>query len=120
MTKPITATALAKRIINQEEVFIVDVRNEAAFADWQIEGSNVEIINVPYVSLKDSLYPLTEQLNKHQEIIIVCAKGASSFKVGDMLTDAGFTQVYSLKGGMKAWGEHLEPVKVGGLKDGGS
>lgn len=120
MTQPITSTALAKRIINREEVFIVDVRNETAFEDWQIEGENVNTINVPYVNLIDSLSPLTEQLNKHQEMIVVCAKGFSSFKVGDMLTDAGFTQVYSLKGGMKAWGEHLEPVKVGGLKDGGS
>src|SRR5699024_7745876 len=37
-----------------------------------------------------------------------------------MLTDAGFTQVYSLEGGMKAWREHLEPVKISDLKSGGS
>lgn len=120
MTQPITSTALAKRIINREEVFIVDVRNETAFEDWQIEGENVNTINVPYVNLIDSLSPLTEQLNKHQEMIVVCAKGFSSFKVGDMLTDAGFTQVYSLEGGMKAWSEHLEPVKISDLKSGGS
>src|SRR5699024_11489211 len=89
VTQPITSTALAKRIINREEVFIVDVRNETAFEDWQIEGENVNTINVPYVNIIDSLSPLTAQLDKHQEMIVVCAKGFSSFKVGDLLGAVG-------------------------------
>jgi len=38
--------------------------------------------------------------------------------VADMLSEAGLTVSY-LKGGMKAWSEYLEPVKVGDLRDGG-
>ncbi|MFP3813260.1 MBL fold metallo-hydrolase, partial [Bacillus sp. SIMBA_005] len=38
--------------------------------------------------------------------------------VSEMLSEAGHSVSY-LKGGMKAWSEHLEPVKVGDLKDGG-
>src|SRR5699024_4279560 len=120
MTQPITSTALAKRIINREEVFIVDVRNETAFEDWQIEGENVNTINVPYVNLIDSLSPLTEQLNKHQEKIVVCAICFYSFEIGDVLSGAGFTLGYSLEGGMKAWSEHVEPVKISDLISGGS
>src|SRR5699024_4896852 len=103
MTQPITSTALAKRIINREEVFIVDVRNETAFEDWQIEGENVNTINVPYVNLIDSLSPLTEQLNKHQEMIVFCVQCYSSYRVGYMLTDGRNDKVYSLECGMNAW-----------------
>src|SRR5699024_10426955 len=120
MTQPITSTALAKRIINREVVFIVDVRNETAFEDWQIEGENVNTINVPYVNLIDSLSHLTEQLNKHLEMIDVYGKVFSNFLVGYMLTDAGFTKDYSIEGGMKAWSEHLEQVKISELKSWGS
>jgi len=38
--------------------------------------------------------------------------------VAEMLSDEGLTVSY-LEGGMKAWSEYLEPVKVGDLKDGG-
>lgn len=115
-----TTEMLAKRIVNQEDIFILDVRNEDAFAEWKIEGEHVQYMNEPYFNLLNGIDSLAAKLDKNQEIIISCAKGASSVKVGNMLTDAGFTQVYSLEGGMKAWGEHLEPVKIGDLQNGGS
>src|SRR5690625_2791111 len=40
--------------------------------------------------------------------------------VADMLEEAGFTNVYSLEGGMKGWSGHLEPVKIADLNGGGS
>ncbi|MBD5001257.1 MBL fold metallo-hydrolase, partial [Xanthomonas citri pv. citri] len=53
-----------------------------------------------------------------KEVLVVCAKEGSSVMVSEMLSEAGHSVSY-LKGGMKAWSEHLEPVKVGDLKDGG-
>ncbi|MDT1790699.1 hypothetical protein, partial [Salmonella enterica] len=38
--------------------------------------------------------------------------------VAEMLSDEG-KDVFYLAGGMRAWSEHLEPVKLGELKDGG-
>lgn len=40
--------------------------------------------------------------------------------VAEQIADAGFTNVYSVEGGMKAWSEHLEQIKIGELKNGGS
>jgi glyoxylase-like metal-dependent hydrolase (beta-lactamase superfamily II) len=53
-----------------------------------------------------------------KEILVVCAKEGSSIMVAEMLSEVGLTVSY-LKGGMKAWSEHLEPVKIGDLKEGG-
>jgi glyoxylase-like metal-dependent hydrolase (beta-lactamase superfamily II) len=64
--------------------------------------------------------PVKDVLPKDQEIYVVCAKGGSSEFVAEQIEEAGYTNVYSIEGGMKAWSEHLEPVKIGDLKNGGS
>lgn len=120
MVKTMSTEALAKRIVNHEETLLLDVRNTDAFDDWKIEGGKVEVINEPYFNLLDGVDTVAKKLKKDQEIIVVCAKGGSSVMVAEMLEEAGFTNVYSLEGGMKAWSEHLEPVKIADLKDGGS
>src|SRR5699024_5356970 len=107
-------------MMNQEAIFILDVRNKDEFEDWKIEGRNVQTINEPYFNLLDGVESIEDQLEIDQEIIVVCAKGGSSEMVVDLLEEAGFTNAYSLEGGMKAWSEHLEPVKVADLADGGS
>ncbi|SES68922.1 Glyoxylase, beta-lactamase superfamily II [Salinibacillus kushneri] len=121
MPKEMTTSELAKRIVNHEEIFILDVRNTDEFDDWKIEGGKVEVINEPYFNLLDGVDPIVDKLPKDKEIIVVCAKGGSSRMIAEMLEEeAGFTNMMNLEGGMKAWSEHLEPVKVGDLKDGGA
>ncbi|MCP8617677.1 MBL fold metallo-hydrolase [Salirhabdus salicampi] len=121
MAKEMTTSELAKRIVNHEEIFILDVRNTDEFDDWKIEGGKVEVINEPYFNLLDGVDPIVDKLPKDKEIIVVCAKGGSSRMIAEMLEEeAGFTNMMNLEGGMKAWSEHLEPVKVGELKDGGA
>lgn len=120
MSNTITTKELAKKIINNEETFILDVRNTDEFYDWKIEGEKVTILNEPYFNLLDGVAPIAKKLQKDQEIIVVCAKGGSSEMVVDLLEEAGFSKAYSLKGGMKAWSEHLEPVKIADLDGGGS
>ncbi|WP_404450560.1 MBL fold metallo-hydrolase [Virgibacillus necropolis] len=119
MPTTITTKELAKRIVNHEKTFILDVRNKDEFADWKIEGEKVKIINVPYFDLLDGIEPVTDKLDKDQEIIVVCAKGGSSQMIAEMLNEAGFTNVFDLEGGMKAWSEHVEPVKIADLNGGG-
>ncbi|WP_425442095.1 MBL fold metallo-hydrolase [Sediminibacillus massiliensis] len=115
-----TTRELAKRIVNQQGTLILDVRNTDEFNNWKIEGKKVELVNEPYFNLLDGMEPIVDKLEKNQEIIVVCAKGGSSQMIAEMLEEEGFTKVYNLEGGMKTWGEHLEPVKIGDLKNGGS
>ncbi|MCC0567112.1 MBL fold metallo-hydrolase [Brevibacillus borstelensis] len=111
---------LAQMVFNKEELFILDVRNESDFHDWKIEGENIEIINVPYFDLIDGVDPALDKIPENKKVLVVCAKEGSSLFVAEQIVEAGRTNVYYLEGGMKAWSEHLEPVKVGDLKDGGS
>ncbi|WP_443089756.1 MBL fold metallo-hydrolase [Virgibacillus sp. MG-45] len=111
---------LATKIVTGEATFILDVRNKDEFDNWKIEGGKVELLNEAYFNLLDGVDSITDKLPKDKDIIVVCAKGGSSEMIADMLEEAGFQNAYSLEGGMKAWSEHLEPVKIGDLKDGGS
>ncbi|WP_138417359.1 MBL fold metallo-hydrolase [Aquibacillus sediminis] len=112
------ASDVTKKVFNKEELFILDVRNEDAFADWKIEGHNFDYLNIPYFELLDGVEEIIEKLPSDKDILVVCAKEGSSVMVAEMLSDEGLDVSY-LQGGMKAWSEHLEPVKVGDLNDGG-
>lgn len=116
----LTAEQLTQKVRNKESLFILDVRNESDFNDWKIEGESIEQINIPYFDLLDGVDHISDQLPKDKEILVVCAKEGSSKFVGEQLVEAGLKNVFFLQGGMKAWSEHLETVKIGDLKDGGS
>jgi glyoxylase-like metal-dependent hydrolase (beta-lactamase superfamily II) len=113
-----TVNEVTKKVFNKEELFILDVRNEGDFEDWKIEGENFDYLNVPYFELIDGVEGILDKIPSDKDVLVVCAKGRSSIMVAEMLTEAGHA-VFSLEGGMQAWSEHLAPVKVGDLKDGG-
>ncbi|MFD2443259.1 MBL fold metallo-hydrolase [Bacillus sp. CGMCC 1.16607] len=113
-----TSKEVTKKVMNKEELFILDVRNESDFKDWKIEGENFEYLNVPYFDLLDGVEGILEKIPSNKEVLVVCAKEGSSIYIAEMLSEAGKT-VYYLKGGMKAWSEYLEPVKIGDLSGGG-
>ncbi|MCQ6274263.1 MBL fold metallo-hydrolase [Bacillus sp. V3B] len=116
--KEMTSKEVTQKVFNKEELFILDVRNESDFGDWKIEGENVDYLNVPYFDLLDGVEGIMDKIPSNKDILVVCAKEGSSIMVAELLSEEGLSVSY-LKGGMKAWSEHLEPVKVGDLKDGG-
>ncbi|MEI3604482.1 MBL fold metallo-hydrolase [Pseudogracilibacillus sp. SE30717A] len=116
--RKMTSHEVTQKIINQENLFILDVRNESDFNDWKIEGTNFTHLNVPYFELLDGVESILDKLPEDKDILVVCAKEGSSIMIAEMISEKGLDVAY-LTGGMKAWSEHLEPVKVGNLKDGG-
>jgi len=116
--KEMTAKEVAEKVINKDELFILDVRNESDFNDWKIEGQNFEILNTPYFDLLEGVEEIMDSVPTNKDVLVVCAKEGSSVFVAEMLSEAGLSISY-LKGGMKAWSEHLEPVKIGDMENGG-
>ncbi|MCM3670582.1 MBL fold metallo-hydrolase [Mesobacillus maritimus] len=116
--KAMNSSEVTKKVFNKEKLFVFDVRNETDFADWKIEGENFQYLNIPYFELLDGVEEILGQIPTDMDVLVVCAKEGSSVMVAEMLSEAGRNVAY-LEGGMKAWSEHLEPVKVGDLKDGG-
>lgn len=105
-----TAADVARKVIDNKELFILDVRNADAFEDWKIEGHKFEYLNIPYFDLLDGVEELLPQIPKDKDILVVCAKEGSSIMIAEMLSDAGLEVGY-LSGGMKSWSMYLEPIK---------
>jgi glyoxylase-like metal-dependent hydrolase (beta-lactamase superfamily II) len=110
--KEMTVIQLTEKVLNKENIFILDVRNESDFNEWKIDGENFEYLNVPYFELIDGVEPIVNRVPKNKEVVVVCAKGGSSAFVAEQLVEAGFDNIYTLVGGMKAWSEYLHQVKV--------
>ncbi|RXT07924.1 MBL fold metallo-hydrolase [Ammoniphilus sp. CFH 90114] len=109
---PMTAAQVAHMVINKEELFILDVRNNEDFNDWKIEGEKVSIMNIPYFDLLDGVDEAMKHLPKDGKVLVVCAKEGSSKFVAEQIAEAGHSEVYFLEGGMKSWSDYLQPVKV--------
>lgn len=74
---------------------ILDVREEAEYAFGHIEGSK----SIPIGELENRL----EELDKNQEIYVVCRTGSRSDLAAKKLTEIGFTKVYNVLPGMTSW-----------------
>ncbi len=50
-----------------------------------------------------------EDLDREQEIIVICHHGIRSRKVAWFLESRGFSSVINLRGGLDAWARELDP-----------
>ncbi|WP_419884415.1 MBL fold metallo-hydrolase [Paenibacillus sp. B-A-8] len=115
-----TAADVARKVIENQSLFILDVRNADAFEDWKIEGHRFEYLNIPYFELLDGVEGILPQIPTDRDILVVCAKEGSSIMVAEMLNEASDAlSVSYLEGGMKSWSSYLEPIKVADLSGSG-
>lgn len=117
-----------QRLLRNEPMFILDVRNRDEFERWRVEGPRpVPTLNVPYFELLDlegeeedvaeavmrgAQAQLAAQLPGDQPILAVCAEGNTSGYVAEGLRRLGFDAL-NLEGGMEAWGNfyYWRPVE---------
>ncbi|MGH9375237.1 MAG: rhodanese-like domain-containing protein, partial [Terriglobia bacterium] len=115
-----TAEDLLERLERRDKFFVLDVRNHDEFERFRLEGrSPVPAVNIPYFEMlelggKDEMLDsvvayvereLADRLPSDLPVLAVCAKGGTSELVAQGLRRLGYAGA-TLKGGMKAWGEH--------------
>jgi glyoxylase-like metal-dependent hydrolase (beta-lactamase superfamily II) len=114
-----SAEEIAEKVMNNEPVAILDVRSKEDVENWHVEGSQVELHNIPFNKIEESSDEISK-LPKEKPLYTMCAKGNTSKKAAEYLKDQGFENIISIEGGMASWSEQLEPVKIGDLKNGGA
>jgi rhodanese-related sulfurtransferase len=103
-TKPaavtdLTPEQLRKMIADKEDMIIVDVRQPE---ELKTELAPLDkAVNIPLPDLRNRL----GELPLEKKIVLVCRSGHRSGIAADLLVKSGYTQVYSLAGGMKAYRE---------------
>jgi len=99
-------------IIQEREVMLLDVREPYEYEAMHIAGS----INVPRGVLEtaceydyeETLPELVEARDK--EIVVVCRSGNRSVFVCDVMQQMGYTNVSSLKTGLRGWVDYEQPL----------
>jgi rhodanese-related sulfurtransferase len=89
----------------QAGIFLVDVRT---VEEW----NEVRVPGVPLIPL-DELEERLDEIPKGEEIVVICRSGNRSKQGAAILTEAGFTQVVSMQGGIKEWKAAGYPVEEG-------
>jgi rhodanese-related sulfurtransferase len=87
----------ATQMMNQGKTLVLDVRDAAEFATGHLQNAK----HIPLNELSTRLKELEK--SKSNTVITVCERGVRSASAAALLTKQGFTQVFSLEGGVAAW-----------------
>ena len=93
----ITPEELKKRIDAGEEIHLIDVREPAETAEFNIGGISFPLGKIQSMQTED-----IENL-KEKEIVCYCRSGQRSMMASMVLEQLGFCNVKNLAGGMIAW-----------------
>lgn len=100
----ITSAELAKKILDREDIILLDIRDSDAYAKEHILGSK----NVPLAKLADALGGL-DKSSAYALIDSGTALDSTALAVS-LMKDADFKNVFYLDGGFAAWKNNLNPT----------
>ena len=101
---PSLTSAEAVTLINRNNATVLDVRDEAEFANGHI----ADAIHIPGADLESRIAELKKY--KTKPLLVNCQRGARSAKACEILRKAEFTQVHNLHGGLDAWQQAKLPL----------
>ena len=102
---PSVTTLEATQLINRQDALVLDVREQAEFAQSHI-------LNARWLPLSQ-LEARAGELEKFKDkpLIVYCASGNRSSTAASALTKRGFSKVVNLAGGFIAWQQAGLPVQ---------
>lgn len=112
MSHSITVAGLLSKIDAGERFLLLDVRNAEEYARWKVEGRHpVDTLHRPYFDFIEEDSLLDTVPRDRGPVYAICAKGDSSDLIAGMLRERGI-DASNVEGGMVAYGEYLQPVRV--------
>ena len=98
--KEISVQSLNKKINNNENFSLIDVRENKELKISKIE----QAIHIPMNNIADNM----RQIDFSSPIIIMCKSGGRSAQVCQYLMDQGYSNIYNLKGGIISWALEID------------
>ncbi|MBP7071996.1 MAG: rhodanese-like domain-containing protein [Clostridia bacterium] len=93
-----------KRLESEEDIILLDVRNQGEYEEQHIPGS----ILIPVNELEKRAE--AELTDKDADIIVYCASGKRSTSAANILAGLGYSKVYNM-GGIMDWPYEVESGK---------
>lgn len=101
-SKHTVTTLEAIQLLNKGKIQILDVRSAEEFATGHLRAAK----HIPLKELGSRL----GELNKSEGVLVVCASGTQALRGVTQLAIAGFTDLYSLEGGVAQWQSQGLPI----------
>jgi adenylyltransferase/sulfurtransferase len=98
----ISVTELKQKLDNGEPVNVLDVRENH---EYEVANLGQDVNLIPLGELPNHL----DELDESENFAVHCKTGARSAKAVQILQDAGFENVYNVKGGITAWSDEIDP-----------
>lgn len=103
--KGISSTDLHSMLQSGDAPQLFDVRSPKEWRAGHISGA----VNIPITSFRSQLADI--EIDDSRPIVTICLSAHRSIPAVRLLRNAGYSDVYQLQGGMKAWwGEELPTV----------
>jgi sulfur-carrier protein adenylyltransferase/sulfurtransferase len=96
----ITVQELKARLENGDKLSVLDVREPHEY-----EVANIGAQLIPLDELPERLV----ELDRDEALAVHCKTGGRSARAVKLLQDAGFQNVYNVKGGITAWSVEIDP-----------
>jgi molybdopterin/thiamine biosynthesis adenylyltransferase/rhodanese-related sulfurtransferase len=96
----ISVNELKQKMDHGEDINVLDVREPHEY-----EVANIGVRLIPLGDLPQRLV----ELDQDEYFVVHCKTGGRSAKAVKLLQDAGFHNVYNVKGGITAWSEEIDP-----------
>ncbi|MBS1565760.1 MAG: rhodanese-like domain-containing protein, partial [Bacteroidetes bacterium] len=97
----ITPAALQRKMKYNHGLVLIDVREADERALFHIGGRHIPLASF----LKNTPGNMTSKL----DIIVYCERGGRSMQAVEHLRTLGFTNAFSLRGGIQAWRQQSQP-----------
>jgi len=102
---PSVNTLEATQLINREDALVVDVREQAEYAQSHILNARLLALSQIEAKMGDI------DKFKDKPVILYCATGNRSNSAASILRKGGFSKVFNLSGGFSAWQQAGLPVQ---------
>ncbi|MGE5675973.1 MAG: rhodanese-like domain-containing protein [Mycobacterium leprae] len=93
--KSISAAELQQALASGKRYRLVDVREPQEYAEGHIPGSTLHPVG--------QIDAWASELNRDEEIVLVCRSGRRSAGAWEYLDRQGFNRILNMSGGMLAW-----------------
>lgn len=101
-----------ERIKQNNDLLIVDIREECEFSRFHIKGSMLVPRGILESACEDEYEDAIPDLvnGRDKEIVVICRSGLRSVLGTQMLQMMGFTNISSMKTGLRGWNDYELPL----------
>jgi rhodanese-related sulfurtransferase len=118
--KEVSVTELTRYLQHHQEPRLIDVREPAEFSQAHIIGAvnyprgvlEMQIANHPAIAASGCAADIALQQLANEPLYLICRSGGRSALAAESLQRMGFTDVYSVAGGMQDWLEAKLPTTI--------